>query len=128
MTQSASVELFFRVLEANNAGDVEATIALSAEDIVIWAGRSPVGGEYRGHEGVRQFHADNAENFEVWHLEYPDVRAQGEALARLRRPPRGARRRGARELEPFGVKDGLDVVAVGVEQVRRVVVRVVLRS
>jgi ketosteroid isomerase-like protein len=73
-----NVELFQRGVEANNRGDVEALQALAARDIVIWALRSPVDGEYRGHDGIRKMHADNRENFDVWRLDYPDVRDLGD--------------------------------------------------
>jgi hypothetical protein len=78
VTRSANVEAFLRGMEAANRGDIEGTIAMSAEDIVMWALRSGVSGEYRGHDGIRQLHADNDESFEVWRLDYPDVRDLGD--------------------------------------------------
>jgi ketosteroid isomerase-like protein len=45
---------------------------------VIVAARSAVEGSFVGHEGVRQFFADNATNFEVFQVRLDDVRDLGD--------------------------------------------------
>ena len=78
MTRSRNVEAFRRGTDAANRADVEAMLAEAAEDVVVWALRSAVDGEYRGHEGIRKLMADSTENFEVWRSEYSDVRDLGD--------------------------------------------------
>jgi ketosteroid isomerase-like protein len=67
-----------RGIGAMNRGDVEGMLAESADDVVIWARRSAVAGEYRGHDGVRRLLADNVENFEAYRVDYTDVRDLGD--------------------------------------------------
>jgi ketosteroid isomerase-like protein len=69
-----NVELFLRANAAINRGDVEYAIRHSTEDVVIIAARSAVEGNFVGHEGVRKFFADNAANFELFHVRIDDVR------------------------------------------------------
>jgi ketosteroid isomerase-like protein len=76
----ANVDAFLRGTEAANRGDVEEVIATATEDVVMWALRSPVDGEYRGHDGLRKLQADNDENFDVWRIDFTDVRDLGDRV------------------------------------------------
>ncbi|HEV7565936.1 MAG TPA: nuclear transport factor 2 family protein [Microbacteriaceae bacterium] len=73
-----NVELFRRANAAINRGDVEYAIRHSTEDVVIIPARSAVEGHFVGHEGVRKFFADNAANFELFHVRIDDVRDLGD--------------------------------------------------
>ena len=75
-----NVEVFRQAAQAISRGDVEAAIALVADDAVITAARSAVQGDYHGHDGVRQFFADNAENFELFQLKLVEVRDLGDQV------------------------------------------------
>src|ERR1700686_3802423 len=59
-------------------GDVEYAMRHSTEDVVLIAARSAVEGPFVGHEGVRKFFADNAENFELFQVRIDDVRDLGD--------------------------------------------------
>lgn len=74
------VDVFRGTVEAINAGDVEAVLALVTEDVVITAARSAVQGDYRGYDGVRRFAADNDESFELFHVNLDDVRDLGDRV------------------------------------------------
>jgi ketosteroid isomerase-like protein len=74
MATEGNVEGFLRGMEALNRGDAEAAVALTDPEVVIEALRSSVEGAYRGHDGVRRMIADSAENFEIYRLEYGEVR------------------------------------------------------
>jgi ketosteroid isomerase-like protein len=65
-------------MAAANRGDLDGMLAETTEDVVLWARRSAVSGEYRGHDGIRRLFADNAESFEVWMVDYTDVRDLGD--------------------------------------------------
>jgi ketosteroid isomerase-like protein len=73
-----NVELFHRVNAAINAGDVEYAVRQTTEDVVLIAARSAVEGAFVGHDGVRRFFADNAENFEQFRVRIDDVRDLGD--------------------------------------------------
>jgi ketosteroid isomerase-like protein len=73
-----NVELMRRGTAAMNRGDVGYWVRNSTHDVVIVAARSAVEGSFVGHEGVRQFFADNATNFEVFQVRLDDVRDLGE--------------------------------------------------
>jgi ketosteroid isomerase-like protein len=75
-----NVEAFRQVQDAINRADVDAALRLVAEDVVIKAARSGVEGDYRGHDGVRKWFADNADNFAVFRLSYDDVRDLGDRV------------------------------------------------
>jgi ketosteroid isomerase-like protein len=60
------MRVFEEAGEALRRGDRKGFLALVDEDVVWIAARSAVEGNYRGHEGLRQFFADNDENFEVF--------------------------------------------------------------
>ena len=76
----ANVEAFLEVNEAVKRGDVEALLRWVDEEGVMLAARSAVEGAYRGHDGIRRFMADNAENFEKFEPNYPEVRDLGDRV------------------------------------------------
>ena len=82
-----NVDDFLRVLDAFQRGDFEPWIEAFAEDSEFIPQRAPIQGTYRGRDALREFLADNAENFDVFHPSYQDVRDLGDrvlAIGRLR--------------------------------------------
>jgi ketosteroid isomerase-like protein len=75
-----NVEAFLEINHALRRGDVEAVLRWVDEEGVLLAARSAVEGAYHGHDGVRRFMADNAENFEKFEPHYPDVRDLGDRV------------------------------------------------
>ena len=75
-----NVETFLEINDALRRGDVEAVLRRVDEEGVLLAARSAVEGAYHGHDGVRRFMADNAENFEKFEPHYPDVRDLGDRV------------------------------------------------
>src|SRR5437660_12109675 len=75
-----NVEAFLEINHALRRGDVEAVLRWVDEEGVLLAARSAVEGAYHGHDGVRRFMADNAENFEKLEPHYPDVRDLGDRV------------------------------------------------
>jgi ketosteroid isomerase-like protein len=73
-----NVELFHRANAAVNRGDVEYLVRHSTEDVVFIAARSVIERPFLGHEGLRRFAADTAENFELFEGRYDDVRDIGD--------------------------------------------------
>ncbi len=60
--------------QAINEGDLERLIELSDERIHLEPLRAATEGAFEGHEGIRAFWRDTRESFEVFELNYPDVR------------------------------------------------------
>jgi ketosteroid isomerase-like protein len=82
-----NVDDFLRVLDAFQRGDFELWIESFAEDSEFIPQRAPIQGTYRGRHALREFLADNAENFDVFHPSYQDIRDLGDrvlAIGRLR--------------------------------------------
>jgi len=82
-----NVDDFLRVLDAFQRGDFELWIESFAEDSEFIPQRAPIQGTYRGRDALREFLADNAENFDVFHPSYQDIRDLGDrvlAIGRLR--------------------------------------------
>ena len=75
-----NVDAFRRAAQAISSGDVETALGIVTDDVVVRALRSGVEGEYRGRAGVRRFFADNAENFDIFRLDYEDVRDLGDRV------------------------------------------------
>jgi ketosteroid isomerase-like protein len=75
-----NVELFWQGIEAVRRGDIEAIRDVVSEDVVWIAARSAVEGIYHGHDGLRRFFADNAENFDVFEPGFTEVRDLGERV------------------------------------------------
>lgn len=62
-------------IEAYNRGDIEGLIAMAHPDIRMVPMRSLLeGGEYVGHEGVRQFMADTEEDWEDRRIDVDEIR------------------------------------------------------
>ena len=82
-----NVDDFLRVLDAFQRGDFGLWIESFAEDSEFIPQRAPIQGTYRGRDALREFLADNAENFDVFHPSYQDIRDLGDrvlAIGRLR--------------------------------------------
>ena len=73
-----NLEVAERVVEAFDAGDVEAVLAEMHPDIEFIPRRAPVQGTFRGHEGIREFFADNAESFDVFQVTGDETRDHGD--------------------------------------------------
>jgi ketosteroid isomerase-like protein len=68
-----NVELVLRSLDALNAGDVERLLEHADPDIRFIPRRAPVQGAYVGHDGLREFVADNEESLEVFQVTPTEV-------------------------------------------------------
>ena len=75
-----NVDLFWEGTDALRRGDIEPILDRVSEDVVWIAARSAVEGAYHGHEGLRRFFADNAENFEVFEPHFAEVRDLGDRV------------------------------------------------
>jgi ketosteroid isomerase-like protein len=87
-----NADAFIRVLEAFRRGDFDVWVESFAEDGEFIPQRAPIQGTYCGRARLREFLADNAENFEVFDPSYDYVRGVGNrviALGRLRLRGRG---------------------------------------
>ena len=69
-----------RGVEALNAGDVDSLLPDVHPDIEFIPMRAPVQGAYRGHDGLREFVADNAENFEEFRVVVEEVIDRGDQV------------------------------------------------
>ena len=72
-----NVEVVRRSADALNRSDQEALLDIFDEDGVFEPLRAGVQGAYRGHEGIREFMADTAQSFDVFHVSFDDVRDLG---------------------------------------------------
>ena len=73
-----NVDLFRRAVRAANEDDEQTLLELFAEDAEVFALRSVTEGPYRGPDGLRAFLADNRESFDLFRLNYEDVRDLGD--------------------------------------------------
>ena len=73
-----NVEAFWRTLEAFQRGDLDAWVESFHHDAEFIPLRAPIQGTYRGHDGVREFLADNAESFDLFDPAYEHVRDIGD--------------------------------------------------
>jgi ketosteroid isomerase-like protein len=73
-----NVEIVRGMARAINDGDFDYLIRNSTEDFVLRPGRSAIEGSFVGHEGLRKWFADNAQNFEVFRLHADEVREVGD--------------------------------------------------
>ena len=88
-----NVDLFWEGNDAMRRGDVEGILDRVSEEVVWIAARTSVEGAYHGHEGIRRFLADNAENFEIFEPNFDEVRDLGDrvlAFGRFRIRARGS--------------------------------------
>jgi ketosteroid isomerase-like protein len=74
----ANVEIVRGIAHAVSHGDVEYVIRHTTEDAVLMVARSAVEGPFLGHDGVREFFADNRQNFEVFEIREDEVREIGD--------------------------------------------------
>jgi ketosteroid isomerase-like protein len=74
------MRVFAEASDSLRRGDLNGFLAYVDEDVVWIAARSAVEGSYRGHEGLRQFFADNEENFEVFEPHFREVRDLGDRI------------------------------------------------
>jgi ketosteroid isomerase-like protein len=73
-----NAERFRELIGAANREDLDAVLALIAEDAVWIAARSAVEGPYLGHDGIRRFFEDNQKSFERFEPAVDELRDLGE--------------------------------------------------
>jgi ketosteroid isomerase-like protein len=74
-----NVEVTRRGLEAYNAGDVEAIVATVDAEVELIPMRSLLDGRpYYGHDGIRKFLADMAEEWDEIRIEADEIRDLGD--------------------------------------------------
>lgn len=66
-----------QAVAAINRGDLEAALAVTAEDAVLIPQRAATEGAYHGHSGARAWFADTAETFELFRWNISELRDQG---------------------------------------------------
>jgi ketosteroid isomerase-like protein len=69
-----NAETFLACADAVNRGDLGALLDLSDEGMHLEPLRAATEGTFHGHEGIRNWWRDTQESFEVFRLDYPDVR------------------------------------------------------
>jgi ketosteroid isomerase-like protein len=72
-----STEAFNR---AFNQGDIEPWLETFHPDAILKLQNADLEGEYSGHDGLRRFLAEFAELFEMFNLDYTDVRDLGDRV------------------------------------------------
>jgi ketosteroid isomerase-like protein len=75
-----NVEIVRRFDQAASRGDVEAFLLDMHPDIEFFPRRASMQGCYYGHQGIRQFFAENAENYEFFAVENEEFRDLGDRL------------------------------------------------
>jgi ketosteroid isomerase-like protein len=75
-----NVEIFRRLVEAVNRGDVEEVLRCMDPAIEFIPKRAAVQGVYHGHEGVREYLGDTAENFDVFQVNNEEIRDLGDRV------------------------------------------------
>jgi len=66
--------------EAFNRGDVEAVLVVTDPDVEFIPRRAPIQGVYHGHQGIREFFADNAENFDLFEVHTEETQDLGDRV------------------------------------------------
>jgi ketosteroid isomerase-like protein len=69
-----SAETFLAAADAVNLGDLDALLDLVDEGMRLEPLRAATEGTFEGHDGVRKWWRDTQESFEVFRLDYPDLR------------------------------------------------------
>jgi ketosteroid isomerase-like protein len=91
---SANTERFLQGAAAFTEGDHAAVVEFVDEEIEFEPLRAATEGTFHGHDGVRKFLEDTRESFEVFELDYDDVRDLSDgkvlALGRIRIRGRGS--------------------------------------
>jgi ketosteroid isomerase-like protein len=75
-----NVEAFWLNLETFQRGDLDAWVDSFHRDAEFIPLRAPIQGTYRGHDGVREFLADNAENFDLFYPAFESARDLGDRV------------------------------------------------
>jgi ketosteroid isomerase-like protein len=75
-----NVALVLRGLESINAADIEGLLEVADPEIEFIPRRAPVTGSYIGHDGMREFMADNAENLDVFRVTPEEVVDAGDRV------------------------------------------------
>jgi|SRR5947207_2220184 uncharacterized protein len=75
-----NVEIARRLIEAVNSGDVEGVLQCMDPAIEFVPKRAEVQGAYRGHEGVREYLIDTAENFDLYQVDNEELRDLGDRV------------------------------------------------
>jgi len=65
----ANVEAIYRMLDAFNARDFDRLLAEFDQEIEFHSRFTPVGGVYRGHDGLSRWHRDLTETWEYLRLQ-----------------------------------------------------------
>jgi len=73
-------ELARNSIEAFNRRDLSAVLEYFARDAEWWPLRSATEGPYRGHDGIRAWFDDTAEQFEYMRATVDDVREHGDVV------------------------------------------------
>jgi ketosteroid isomerase-like protein len=69
-----NAEAFLAATDAVNRGDLDGLLELVDERMRLEPLRAATEGTFEGHDGVRRWWQDTQESFEVFELDYPDVR------------------------------------------------------
>jgi ketosteroid isomerase-like protein len=90
---SANTERFLQGAAAFTRGD-HAVVEFIDEEIEFEPHRAATEGTFHGHDGIREFLEDTRESFDLFELDYEDVRDLGDrkvlALGRIRIRGRGS--------------------------------------
>jgi ketosteroid isomerase-like protein len=78
-----NVKRFLDSAEAFNRGDVERMLQDYHPDAVIDVRQAELEGEYSGHDGLRRFFAEFAQENEMFEVHYSDVRDLGDRVLGL---------------------------------------------
>ena len=75
-----NVDVFRRGAEAANRADTEEFSRMVDPDLVFEPLRAATEGAYVGHNGILRFWADTEETFELFQLDYTDIRDLGDRV------------------------------------------------
>jgi ketosteroid isomerase-like protein len=78
-----NVDRFLEANDAFNRGDVERWLQHYHRDAVLEVRQVELEGEYSGHDGLRRFFAEFAEELETFEAQYSDVRDLGDRVLGL---------------------------------------------
>ena len=75
-----NVEIALRLIEAVNSRNVEGVLQCMDPEIEFIPKRAEVQGIYHGHDGVREYLGDTAENFDLYQVDNEEVRDLGDRV------------------------------------------------